>query len=208
MKNILIHGLGQDPSSWDQVKAYLKDEKFNTICPTLFDLAQNDTYSYFNVYRNFEKQTNKYDEKVNLCGLSLGGILALDYAKKYPEKINSLILIGVPYKIPRLLFNIQTFIFKLMPRSKFTKLGLIKEQFINLVKSVKNLEIDEGLDKINCKTLLICGKKDKINIKSSKLFKKNIKNSKFQIIENAGHEVNIDNPKDLSKLIADFWNKK
>lgn len=207
MINILIHGLGQDPSSWEEVKSYLKDDKFNTIYPNLFDLVQNYTYSYSNVYRNFERQINKYDEKVNLCGLSLGGLLALDYAKKHPEKINSLILIGVPYKIPRLLFNIQTFIFKLMPRSKFIKLGLTKEQFINLIKSIKNLKISEGLDKINSKTLLICGEKDKINIKSSKLFKADIKNSKFKIIENAGHEVNIDNPKDLAKLIADFWKK-
>lgn len=208
MKNILIHGLGQDPSSWDQVKAYLKDEKFNTICPNLFDLVQNDSYSYSSVYRNFERQINKYDEKVNLCGLSLGGLFVLDYARKYPIKINSLILIGVPYKIPRLLFNIQTFIFKLIPESKFIKLGLTKEQFINLVKSVKNLKIGEDLDKINCKTLLVCGEKDKINIKSSKLFKTSIKNSKLQIIKNAGHEVNTDNPKNLSKLIADFWNIK
>ena len=32
-----------------------------------------------------------------------------------------------------------------------------------------------------------------------------IQNSKFKIIENAGHEVNIDNPIELANTIYDFW---
>lgn len=32
-----------------------------------------------------------------------------------------------------------------------------------------------------------------------------IKNSKFEIIKNAGHEVNIDNPKEFADVIYSFW---
>ena len=35
-----------------------------------------------------------------------------------------------------------------------------------------------------------------------------IKNSKFKIIENSGHEVNVDNPKKLARVIYDFWKDK
>lgn len=34
-----------------------------------------------------------------------GGILALDYVKKYPEKVNSIIIIGTPYDIPQSSFQ-------------------------------------------------------------------------------------------------------
>ena len=42
-------------------------------------------------------------------------------------------------------------------------------------------------------------------MKSAKQLNKVIKNSKFKIIENAGHQVNIDNPKVLSNVIYGFW---
>ena len=41
-------------------------------------------------------------------------------------------------------------------------------------------------------------------MKSAKQLNKVIKNSKFKIIENAGHEVNVDNPKELANVIYDF----
>lgn len=35
MKNILIHGLGQNNHSWDKTRNYLKDKEIDTICPNL-----------------------------------------------------------------------------------------------------------------------------------------------------------------------------
>lgn len=40
MKNILIHGLGQDNKSWDIVKEYFKENKKEVICPNLFDILK------------------------------------------------------------------------------------------------------------------------------------------------------------------------
>ena len=194
MKNILIHWLDQDDKSWDKVKEYLREYNYNVICPNIFDLLKNDSYEYNNLYGTMEERINNCNDKVNLCGFSLGGILALDYAKNHPEEVNSLILIGVPYKIPKLLFSIQTFIFKLMPQSNFLRLGLRKDEFINLLRSMKDLNISDQLEQVTSRTLLLCGKEDKLNIKSSKLFNEKIKNSKFEIIKNSVHEINIDNP--------------
>lgn len=46
MKNILIHGLGQDNKSLDIVKEYFNENKNEVICPNLFDLLKN--LSYYN----------------------------------------------------------------------------------------------------------------------------------------------------------------
>ncbi|KAA9293107.1 MULTISPECIES: alpha/beta fold hydrolase [Aerococcus] len=205
MKNILIHGLGQDHTSWDQVKRYLEAEKLTVQCPNLYELFENDPYTYQTLYQNFERQVNNYSGKVNLCGLSVGGLLALDYAKNYPEQVNALILIGVPYKIPKLLMTIQSMVFKLMPESNFKQLGLGKEEFISLIASTKGLSIATHLENISCKTLLICGDKDQFNRKSSERFHGGIKNSELRLLKNSGHEVNVDNPKALAHLIAEFW---
>ena len=145
------------------------------------------------------------EEKVNLCGLSLGGILALDFAKEYPEKVNSIILIGTPYKIPKALFKVQNLIFKMMPKRTFEKMGCSKRKFITLVNSMCNLNIAKDLNKIKCKSLILCGAKDNVNMESAKLLNNSIKNSKFKIISNSSHEVNVDNPKELSNIIYNFW---
>lgn len=127
MNNILIHGLGQNEKSWTKVINYMNND-VPIITPNLFDLLKNNDYNYDVLYNKFEKEMNQYDS-VDLCGLSLGGILALHYAKENPSKVNSLVLIGVPFTIPKLLFNFQLFVFKFMPQSTFLKLGISKDVF-------------------------------------------------------------------------------
>lgn len=159
------------------------------------------------MFQKFADYCNSFDDKLNLCGLSLGGILALDYAKKFPDKVNSIILVGTPYKIPKILFKIQGIIFHLMPKATFEKIGCSKKDFISLVNSMSDLDIASKLDKVKCKTLILCGVKDNQNMESAKLLNKNIKGSSFRTIDNSSHEVNIDNPKELSKIIYDFWSQ-
>ncbi len=205
MKNILIHGLGQNNQSWDNTVIYLKKNGIDTICPSLFEITDNTSVNYKNMYNAFSDFCNSQKEKVNLCGLSLGGILALNFVKDYPEKVNSIILIGTPYKIPKALFKMQSIIFHVMPKATFKKMGCSKREFITLVNSMSNLNIAKDLEKINCKCLIVCGSKDNVNMESAKLLNNSIKNSEFKIISSSSHEVNIDNPKELSNIIYGFW---
>ncbi len=48
----------------------------------------------------------------NLCGISLGGILALNYVLDFPDKVKSLVLIGISHKVPKVMFSIQNIIFR------------------------------------------------------------------------------------------------
>lgn len=205
MKNILIHGLGQNNQSWDNTVIYLKKNGIDTICPSLFEITDNTSVNYKNMYNAFSDFCNSQKEKVNLCGLSLGGILALNFVKDYPEKVNSIILIGTPYKIPKALFKMQSIIFHVMPKATFKKMGCSKREFITLVNSMSNLNIAKDLEKINCKCLIVCGSKDNVNMESAKLLNNSIKNSEFKVISNSSHEVNIDNPEELSNIIYNFW---
>ena len=208
MKNILVHGLGQSNKSWNKTSIYLKKKGMDTICPNLFKITINTLTNYETMYNAFSDFCISGEEKVNLCGLSLGGILILDFVKKNPEKVNSIILIATPYKIPKTLFKIQNLIFHIMPKKTFEKIGCSKREFINLVNSMSELNIAKNLKKIKCKSLILCGAKDKINIQSAKLLNDSIKTSELKIIYNSSHEVNMDNSKELSDIIYEFWKDK
>ena len=207
MVNILIHGLGQNETSWNEVKNQLNNSEINVETPNLFSIVKNYQVNYENMYKTFADYCNSFNEKINLVGLSLGGILAIDYIAEFPEKVNSIILKGTPYEIPKTIFTIQNIIYKFMPKRIFEKIGCPKKDMIRLLKSMSELSIPDKAPNIKCNKLIICGEKEKdnINMKSAKQLNKVIQNSKFKIIENAGHEVNIDNPKELANIINDFW---
>ena len=205
MKNILIHGLGQNDTSWNMVSEKLEKNGIKAETPNLYSMIKDKSFDYNSLFNEFTDYFNSFDGKLNLCGLSLGGILALHYTKKFPNKVNSLILIGTPYKIPKFLFKVQGIIFHLMPKSTFEKIGCLKKDFITLVNSMSNLDMASDLDKIECRTLILCGEKDNQNMEDARLLNNNIKNSEFKIIKNASHEVNIDNPDETFNMINDFW---
>lgn len=205
MINILVHGLGQDAKSWNEIKNQLNNNGISVETPNLFSIVKNYQVNYDNMYKTFADYCNSFNEKINLVGLSLGGVLAIDYITEFPEKINSIILIGTPYEIPKTIFTIQNIIYKFMPKRIFEKMGCSKRDMISLLNSMKNLSIPDKALNIKSNTLIICGEKDNINMKSAKQLNKVIQNSKFKIIENAGHEVNIDNPIKLASIIYDFW---
>lgn len=205
MINILVHGLGQDGKSWNEVIKQLNNNGINIKTPNLFSIVKNYQVNYENMYKAFANYCNSFNEEINLVGLSLGGVLAIDYITEFPEKVNSIILIGTPYEIPKNIFTIQNIIYKFMPKRIFENVGCTKQDMISLLDTMKNLSIPEKVTNIKSNTLIICGEKDNINMKSAKQLNKVIKNSKIKIIENAGHQVNIDNSKELAKVVYDFW---
>ncbi len=204
MKKILIHGSGHKATSWNKTIEYIKNNN-DILCPELSSILNGKEVSYDNLYASFVKYCNDIEGKIDLCGLSLGGILALNYTLDYPDKVNSLILIGTPYKVPKVMFGIQNVIFKFLPKSLFEDMAFNKKDTFILGSSMKNLDFSDRVSKIECPTLIICGEKDKANIKSAYYLSKNIKNSKLEIIKNIGHIVNEENPKELALLINDFW---
>ncbi len=204
IKTVLIHGLGQNAQSFEKVRSVLEHNQIEVTCPDLFALSKKAIKTYDDMYKDFEDFCNGQSKIMNLCGLSLGGILALDYAKKNPDKVNKIAIIGVPYRVPKLLFKLQGIIFYFMPQKMFVEIGIAKKNFIHLVNSMGKLNISEGLDNIDHECLIIYGRNDKANLKSLDYLHNALKNSQTAIIENSSHEVNIDNPKDLSKTLMHF----
>ena len=204
MKKILIHGSGHKADSWNKVISYLNNDK-DILCPNLSEILNGKEASYDNLYSSFVEYCNKIDGKIDLCGLSLGGILALNYAIDYPDKVKSLVLIGTPHKVPKVMFSIQNIIFKLLPKNIFDTMAFNKKDTFILGNTMKNLDFSDRLQNIKSSTLIICGEKDNANLKSAYYLAENIENAKLEIMKNAGHIINEESPKELAKTLTEFW---
>ena len=205
MDYVFIHGSGQKSTSWNETISNMVNIK-NILCPELYSLLNGKDATYDNLYSAFVEYCNNISEPLNLCGLSLGGILALNYVTDYPEKVKTLVLICTAYKIQSILFNIQLIVFRFLPKSVFNKSGFQKRDMLKLANSMKKLDFSHNLKNINCSTLIICGANDKGNLKSAKYLSENIKNAKLKIIKNTGHVINEENPKILAYELEEYYN--
>ena len=163
---IFVHGSGHKATSWEKTISCMTNNE-DIVCPNLSSILEGKEASYENLYSSFVKYCNEFDGQIHLCGLSLGGILALNFALDFPQKVKTLVLIGTPYKVPKVAFSFQNIIFRFLPKSIFETMAFDKKNTFALGDTMKNLDFSDRVKNIKCPTLILCGKKDSANMKSA-----------------------------------------
>lgn len=205
MKNIIVHGLGQSPIDWKHVVELIGED--NYYVPDLYSLIKNNNLTYPQLYKTFEDYLNQGDEPVNLAGLSLGAVLALNYALNYPDKVNRLILIAPQIKPNKNIMKIQNTIFRYLPKVAFANIGIGKDSTITLLDSLENLDLSEDLDNLEAPTLILIGDRDKINQKEAFRIHKLLDSDYIEVVGGT-HELNASSPEVLATLIKTFFKEK
>ena len=162
MNITFLHGLGQTPQSWEKTASYLP-ESVTADCIDLFHLCAETTYPA--LYQAFAQRCGT--APLHLCGLSLGAILALDFAVRHSGQVRSLTLIAPQYKMPRLLLGIQNLIFRFLPEKAFVETGLAKQDILRLTSSMTALDFRQKVQQVTCPTLIMYGEKDSANQKAA-----------------------------------------
>lgn len=208
MPFVFLHGLGQGPDSWAQTTALLNGRR-EYLCPDLYgSLRGAQACTYPELYHAIRKNLERTGGPLSLCGLSLGGILALQYGAEHPDQVRSLVLIGTQYKMPKMLLQLQEAIFRVMPERFFGQSGLSKAETLQLTGSMRDLDFSVQLPKITCPVLILCGEKDKPNLKAADALKNQLPQGQLQIIKGAGHEVNKENPERLAEILNEFYSQE
>ncbi|MCB7320309.1 alpha/beta hydrolase [Eubacteriales bacterium DFI.9.88] len=198
MKTILLHGLGQTAQDWKEVVCQLSSS--NVECPELFSSMENEI-SYPQILGDLERRYSNAKEPLRICGLSLGALLAIDFAIRHGDKVASLVLIGTQYKVPSLLIDFQNLIFRCMPNKAFESMGLSKSNTIKLAHSMRALDFTAQLSGILCPVNILCGEKDSANLKASKKLNEILPKATLQIVPGAGHEINKDAPEAIAAIL-------
>lgn len=198
MKTVFLHGLGQTAQDWKEVAQQLSISDVD--CPELFSSTE-DEISYSQILGDLEQRYSEVKEPLRICGLSLGALLAIDFAIRHEEKVDSLVLIGAQYKVPSLLIDFQNLIFRCMPNKAFESMGLSKSSTIKLAHSMRSLDFTAQLNNICCPVTILCGKKDTANLKASKRLKELLPQATLHIVPNAGHELNKYAPNTIAEIL-------
>ena len=200
MKVIFLHGLGQDEHSWKKVQEALADVPTESLA-----LFPRGNESYQDIRQATLQHLQAEKQPFILVGLSLGGLLALDLADQALPHLKGLILSGTQYNLAdNFLYRLQIFVFKLIPKSIFTKQGADKSQMIRILTELRKVNLTDKIKKIKLPILLVCGSKDKPNLKAAYKLNKLLKNSQLCIIEKGGHTLNSQALEAFAQIIEKF----
>jgi 3-oxoadipate enol-lactonase len=95
---ILIHGFPLDSTLWSEILPYLEND-FDLILPDLRGFGQSSTItSQYTISDMADDLAGLLDhlgiEKAAVAGHSMGGYVALAFAKKYPQRVSGLALVS------------------------------------------------------------------------------------------------------------------
>ena len=205
MPCVLLHGLEQDPGSWDALREQPAGPA-DAVVPDLTAMLKAGNGSYPSLFRALEAALASLPAALDLCGLSLGGVLALHYAAFHPRRVRSLVLIAAQFQMPKRLMALQDFLFRVLPERFLTGgTPLGKAELLTLTRSMTHLDLTDELAKVSCPTLVLCGERDRPNLPASRELAALLPRAVLRVIPGAGHQVNTEAPEQLARELQEFW---
>ena len=220
---IFIHGLSDNLLYWEYLAGQLKQD-YQVLRIDLRGHGEselgneeitNDTY--VNDLKNLLDELNI--SKINLIGFSQGGLVALDFTIRYPQKVNSLVLMSTFYKaddsLKKTLYQFkdslnvgfEEFYDFILPKTlcpevieeNEKELELLKqiisqnantEAYIKAADFALNFNVEEDLSKIDVPTLILASKYDEIaTLNIQEDLHNKIKNSELIVFDNVKHNL-------------------
>ncbi|MCE3076715.1 alpha/beta fold hydrolase [Chryseobacterium gwangjuense] len=143
--------------------------------------------------------------KANILGWSDGGNTGLEFALKYPQHLNKLIIIGAnafPKGVDEdLLKNFKSKVYVMnlanQPENETEK------RLLNLMLNEPNIS-KKTLHQIQNPTLVLAGENDVIKKEHTEMMAKEIPNAKLKIYPKATHYLPFEIAEDLNKDVIDF----
>tara|TARA_B100000579_G_scaffold80666_1_gene62808 strand:- start:2163 stop:2894 length:732 start_codon:yes stop_codon:yes gene_type:complete len=229
---LLMHGSGLSHIVWSLHEQFYTSQGFNVLSIDLPGHGNSDGPSLKSI-EDISNWVKKLMEKVkvskiSLVGHSQGCLVGIDFASRYPDLIDKLVLVAGSYKMPvnqdlidlaeagdeKALLLMMKWGYE---GSKAFIGGNPVKKIINSTREIREiLAVDlnacnnykdgkESLEKINCPTLCIFGDLDKmVPLEIGNKMVTMIKNSEKKVINNCGHMIIFEKAFEMRNLVKDF----
>ena len=235
---VFIHGVGLTYEIWQPQLDFFKNH--STLSYDILGHGKTPLNKQDISFDDFSDQLiNLIDElkidKIHLIGFSIGSLIARNFATRFNDRLQSLILLGSIYKrseqqqkIINERFNQAKKELKLSKQALkrwftdkylennpniYEKISLILSSnnmfnFLKVYELFVNHKNDEDFNEIKAKTLLMTGEHDVgSTVEMSQELNKKINNSQFKIIKDGKHLCGIECADDVNITIKNFLEK-
>ena len=232
---LLMHGSGLTHIVWSLHEQFYASQGFNILSVDLPGHGNSEGPSLKSIEEISDwvkSLMNVLDiKKIIIIGHSQGCLVGIDFASRYPNLINDLVLVAGSYKmsvnqdlIDYAEAGDEKAILLMMKwgyeGSKAFIGGNPVKKIINSSREIREvLAVDlnacnnyksgkESLEKINCPTLCIFGDLDKmVPLEVGNKMASMIKNSEKKVINNCGHMIIFEKAFEMRKIVKEFLTK-
>ena len=236
---LLLHGLGVYGESWGYQAQALTQAGYNPITPDLPGFGKSPAQGrYWSVRSAAEAMVRLLDrEGINrtvLCGLSMGGTVALQMALSYPGRVTGLVLINTfaalrPSSVSEVAYFIRRGLRAYIANPGSQAELVAKRIFpysdqaewrVRLVESIRasnpkiyrqamlslaRFDVTRHLDRIRMPVMVITGAKDTTILpRVQQSMAERIPGAQRHLIDGAGHGVIIDHMDEVNRLLLGF----
>jgi pimeloyl-ACP methyl ester carboxylesterase len=232
---VFIHGVGLTYEIWQPQLDFFTN--YSTLAYDILGHGKSSLKKQNISFDDFSDQLIKLIDKLNfqkihLVGFSIGSLIARNFATKFNDRLQSLVLLGSIYKRTEQQQKIVNERFNQAKKElKLSKLALKRwftdkylennpdtydkissilssnnmSNFIKVYELFVNHKNDEDFEKITVNTLIMTGENDiGSTIEMSQELNKIIKNSQLKIIKNGKHLCGIECADDVNLTIKNF----
>jgi 3-oxoadipate enol-lactonase len=203
---MLLHGVGSGPSAWQPQIGALCDRFHLAVPDVLGAPGAPETFSFPEVCGTLaDWMRTRPTGPVHLVGLSLGAMIAVRLAADHPDVTASLIISGAQLKPPRLLMTIQRAVMAVLPaRLLGATSSQEKRRLVSVIDSVSHVDLRADAIRVQARTLVLCGARDRFNLPASRLAARLIRGAELRVIPGAGHEWNVQLPELFTTTVEVF----
>ena len=232
---LLMHGSGLTHIVWSLHEQFYASQGFNVLSVDLPGHGNSEGPSLKSIekisdwIKSLMLKINT--KKIIIIGHSQGGLVGIDFASRYPELIEKIVLVANSYKMPvnQDLIDLaeagdEKAVLLMMKwgyeGSKAFIGGNPVKKIVNSARDIREvLAVDlnacnnykngeNAIKKINCPTLCIFGDLDKmVPVKVGLKMSEQITNSETKIISDCGHMIIFEKAFEMRKLIKEFIKK-
>jgi pimeloyl-ACP methyl ester carboxylesterase len=235
---VFIHGVGLTYEIWQPQLDFFKD--YSNLSYDILGHGKSPLTKQNISFDDFSEQLMELIdelkiEKIHLVGFSIGSLIGRNFATRYSDRLQSLILLGSIYKRSEQQQKIVNERFNQAKKELKLSRQALKRWFTdkylennpgtyekirsilsgnNMANFLKVYELfvrhqnDEDFEKIYCKTLVMTGENDiGSTIEMSQQLNNIIKNSELKIIKDGKHLCGIECADDVNLAIKNFVDK-
>jgi 3-oxoadipate enol-lactonase len=212
---VLLHGLGTGPSGWKpQTEAFDDRGVVVPALPPELDGAARLTTEILEA-----------EGSADVCGLSLGALVALRAAIEHQDGVRRLVLAAGFASLPRRLRALQLGlggVARVTPRRTLVRslvgtvppahrpgaerelAELTSAQVARLMRAGARFDVADRVTRLDVPTLVLCGENDRHNVPLSRELAHLLPQGELRLVRAAGHVVNLDQPEEFNRLVREF----
>ena len=189
-KVVFLHGLGETRDVWNPIIKQLP----KTECISLDVLRMKPQLAYWSLEDVCTQIADSPTKPVHLVGLSLGAVIALNFAITHSDKVSSLFVSAPQDKLPKMLMSLQKTLMRVLPTNWVCPPQLSKPELLSILDSLKDLDLTSQLPALSMPVTVVCGSKDKANLPAARKISSLIPTAHLEVIQGVGHQWHAAHP--------------